>query len=152
MAVRPIITNINELRHKCKPVEKGEDIKEIIRDLQDTLSTKKGYGLAANQIGYQKAVAIVKIPKNKTEFTEHILINPEIVDKSGKIIIDDSCLSFPGLRVKTLRYLNLTFYNTNLKGEINTFMVSGLEAIICQHKISHLNGRTIIDDKYRRIK
>lgn len=149
MAVRPIITNINELRHKCEPIEKREDIKEIIRNLQDTLSQKKGYGLAAIQLGIKKQVAIVKIPKNKTEFTEHILINPQIVDKQGKIKIDDSCLSFPGLEVKTLRYLNLTFYNTDLKGEVNTFIVSGLEAIVIQHEIDHCNGITILERKWR---
>ncbi|MFH0806039.1 MAG: peptide deformylase [Patescibacteria group bacterium] len=150
MPVLPIISNITELRRKCRLVEKGEDISQIIQDLKNTLNYhKNGLGLAANQIGYNKAIAIVKIPKNKTEFTEHILINPQIIDKEGKIIINDSCLSFPGLIIRTLRYSNITFYNTNLKGEVNTFMVSGLEGIVIQHEVDHCLGITILDRRYK---
>ena len=152
MSILPIITNINDLRHKTIAVEKGEDISQIIQDLKDTLETKSGYGLASNQIGYDKSVAIVKIAKNKekTEFIEHTLINPQIIDKDGKIVINESCLSFPGLKVQTLRYQQITFYNTDLKGNVNTFIVSGLEAVVIQHEISHLLGRVLLDDKYHR--
>jgi len=151
--IKPIVYNIKELRKPCFPIEKEEDIKLILQDLKNTLYSlvRKGYALAANQINYNKQIALIRLPLNKehTEFKEYYLINPKILDKQGKIIFPESCLSFPGIIINTLRYRFLIIENTTLKGQLETLILKELEAIICQHEISHLQGRTIFDCKYR---
>jgi len=149
----PIVYNIKELNKPCLPIEPKEDIKQILQDLKDTVYSLqgRGYGLSANQIGYQKQISFIRLPLNKehTEFKEYYLINPKILDKQGKIIFPEGCLSFPGIVVNTMRYRHIIVENTNLEGKLETLILKDLEAIICQHEIDHLKGRTLFDAKYR---
>ena len=95
----PIVTDIRELRKPCQEVTKEDNIKEIIQQLKDTLESVGGLGISANQIGIQKKISYLKIPKftdKKIEFNEYILINAKIIEKSRPIQIkNESCLSFP---------------------------------------------------------
>ena len=153
MAIKPIIYNIKELRKPCIPVEKREDISQIIQDLKDTLYSLvgKGYALAANQINYNKQITLIRIPLNKehTKFNEMLLINPKIIEKDRKVIYPESCLSFPGITVNTDRYVFITYTYLDKKLGEHTGMAQDLEAIVIQHEISHLQGRTLFDFKHR---
>jgi peptide deformylase len=135
--IKSIIKSLSELKKPCEPVQEGEDIQSLIDDLRDTLATVSGYALAANQIGILKQVAYCYI--NGEEF---ILVNPVIVDKQEPITFPESCLSFPGITVNTRRYNNITLVNS---GEI--INCSGIKAVVIQHEISHLQGRTLFDYK-----
>lgn len=137
--IKPIVTNLKELRKPCAEVEEGEDVSSIAQDLKDTLATLKGYGLAANQIGVRKKVAYYKIGASET-----LLINPKIVEKCDRIVFEEECLSFPGVVVKTDRYRELTIENKGAR-----YSASGLEAIVIQHEIDHLEGKTIFDRKHK---
>ena len=137
--IKSIITNIKELRKPCVEAQKGEDISAVVQDLKDTLATQKGCGLAANQIGVQKKIAFYKIGPN-----EVTLINPKITDKYDKTIFTEGCLSFPGLEIKTDRYREITLENNNQR-----YGASGIEAIVIQHEVDHLNGVTIFDRKHK---
>ena len=151
--IRPIECNLKSLRKPCIPVEKGEDISQIMRDLKDTLYSLvgKGYALAANQIGYNKKIALIRIPLNNehTEFNEYFIINPKIVFKERKILFTEGCLSLPGLSIQTDRYVFITisYLDENMEEKIK--VAQDLEAIIIQHEIDHLSGRSILDRKHR---
>jgi peptide deformylase len=153
--IKPIVTNIAELRKPCETVELNEDIKEIIQSLKDTLEAKKGLGLTANQIGINKCISYIKIPKriNKNkeiQYNELILINAKIIEKDRPIRINnESCLSFPGINVTTKRYVFITVEYLNEKMELQTAMFQDLEAICIAHEIDHQNGITIFDRKWR---
>jgi peptide deformylase len=154
--IREIVSNINLLRQSCQDVTKDDNIKTIIQDLKDTLATRKGYALAANQIGIQKKICYCKIPKSvntktkEVEYTEFVLINPKIIEKDRPIkFIDEGCLSFPGLRITTKRYVYCTITYLDEKLEPHTAMFQDLEAIIAQHECEHLLGRTLLDSKWR---
>jgi peptide deformylase len=150
---KTIVTNYKELRKPTIPVEKGEDVKSIIQDLKDTLNRVSGLGLSANQIGEKKSISFVKIPKmvdKKIEFTELVLINPEIVEKSKPIRCNnESCLSFPGIFVDTMRYVFSTVTFLNDRFEEETMLLQDLESFCILHECSHLRGRTIFEDRYR---
>lgn len=137
--IKPIVTSIKELRKPCAEIEANEDINAVVQDLKDTLATQKGYGLAANQIGIQKKIAYYKYEKS-----EVTLINPKIMDKSHKITFREGCLSFPGLEILTDRYNEIEVENDGV-----LFYVIGIEAIIVQHEVDHLEGRTIFDKKHK---
>ncbi len=153
--IRPIITNINELRQLCQEVTNNDNIKELIQDLKDTLATKKGVGLTANQIGINKKISYIKLPKGiskdkKIDYNEYILINAKIVEKNRPVQVrGESCLSFPGVSVITRRYvfITVTYLDENLKERTGLFQ--DLEALVVQHEIAHQEGKTIFDFKWR---
>jgi peptide deformylase len=136
--IRPIVTDIKLLRKKCEDATE-EEAKEIIKDLEDTFATKKGYGLSAPQIGIYKNVAIIRMGETKEN-----LINPKIIDKGNKIVIKEGCMSFPGLLIEVDRY---DYVMVEMNGKKTSFV--GIEGVVCQHEIAHLNGRTIFCDKHR---
>ena len=147
--IQQIVTNLKELRRPCAEVQDGEDISAIVEDLRDTLDMRKGYGLAANQIGINKKVAYYELTKNAV-----VLINPRIVEKSKKVSFREGCLSFPGLEIITDRYDEIVIENSaRIAGEMKfgarRFSANGLEAIIIQHEIDHLNGITILNRKHK---
>jgi peptide deformylase len=154
---KKIITDINALKVYCLEVKKDEDIKHIIKDLQETLTQVNGLGLSANQIGYNRQICYIRIPiynpkEKKTDLKDLILINPKIIEKSNPIKIkNESCLSFPGIDVITKRYVycTITYLDEHLKE--NTMMLQDLEAFTVQHEIDHLNGKTIFDRKWREL-
>jgi peptide deformylase len=148
----PIITNISELRKPCVPVEKGEDIGGIIRDLKDTLIARGGLGISANQIGINKRISYIKIPVNKNkeiQYNEYILINAKIVEKDRPIQVkNEGCISFHGVYVNTRRYVFCTVEFLNEKLELQTGIYQDIEAICVQHEIDHQNGITLFDRKW----
>ena len=136
--IRTIVTDIKELRKPCELVEEKEAL-EIIKDLEDTLEQyENGVGLAANQIGINKKVAIIRYGHIKID-----LINPEIIDKQNKIIFREGCLSFPDAIVTTNRYNYIYILN---KGNRYEYMYE--IAIMIQHEVDHLYGLTMFDRIY----
>jgi peptide deformylase len=153
--IKPIVTNIAELRKPCTYVDPNENIREIIQSLKDTLEAKKGLGLTANQIGINKRISYIKIPKriNKNkeiQYNELVLINAKIVEKDRPIRINnESCLSFPGINITTKRYVFITVEYLNEKMELQTAMFQDLEALVLQHECDHQSGIVLFDRKWR---
>jgi peptide deformylase len=149
----PIVTNINELRNPCQEITKKDNIIEIIQKLKDTLESHGGLGISANQIGIQKKISYIKIPKmnkDKLEYNEMIIINAKIIEKSNPIKVkDEGCISFPGIYLDTLRYIYCTVYYLDENLKENTGLVQDLESFVIQHEINHQNGKTIFDNRWR---
>jgi peptide deformylase len=151
----PIVTDINFLKKPCAEVTKEDNIKEIIQKLKDTLTDyPTGFGLSANQIGIQKRISYVKIPKltkdKKIEYTEFAMINPRITEHDRKIIHkDEGCLSFPGIYINTDRWVFITLVYEDEKLETRTALLQDWESITVQHECDHLNGITIFNRKHK---
>lgn len=153
---KSIVTLITNLKKSCLPVEKNENIKEIIQILKDTLAETGGLGISANQIGIQKKISYIKVPKSinqetkKIEYVEQVLINAQIINKNTPIRVNnEGCISFPGVEVTTKRYAFCAIQFENEKREVQTGMFSDLESLVAQHEIDHQNGLTIFDRKWR---
>lgn len=141
------------LRQKSKSVVKvDKKIKELIKDLVDTLNIQKdpeGVGLAASQIGRNLRLFVMK-PKNKV----YVVINPQILSISkeknmpksdeGKKIME-GCLSLPHYYgpLKRAKKVTVKYLDENGIEKIEEF--KGLNAQIIQHEIDHLNGILFID-------
>jgi peptide deformylase len=153
--IKPIVTNIKELRQTCQDVTKDDNIKDIIQDLKDTLESKKCIGLTANQIGINKKISYIKIPKSidknkQIQYNEHILINAKIIEKDKPIQVkNESCVSFPGVGIITKRFVFSIVQYYNEKMELKTGIYQDLESICIQHEIDHQSGLTIFDRKWR---
>ena len=153
------------IQKKLREVSVEEGM-EIARELFEILSERKdGIGLAANQIGYDAAVAVVNVREPL------ILINPVIKEQWDEIDYYEGCLSFPKKGVHTKRYNNIVIHTeqeesdwyfsgaeTSNEGK-GTWEEQGrkqdqelriLESVCVQHEIDHLNGITCIDKEYKR--
>lgn len=137
---RPIITDLKILKQKSDQINDFIELRDILKDLEDSLDLSRGIGLAGIQIGITKNVAIIRIGEVKIN-----LINAEIVEKSNKVRVpQEGCLSIIGIKVDTLRYNNITIINNGRREYFN-----GLVAIAIQHELDHCRGLTILDRKWR---
>jgi len=141
-----IITDLKYLKQKSQEATPKE-AQDIIKELEENLDLKKGIGLSAIQIGILKRVGIIRIPQLKKSID---LINAEILEKDGKFRFEqEGCLSIPGLKVDTVRYEEILLYNNDKKFIVN-LSIDGILCIAIQHEIAHFNGRTILDDKWKK--
>lgn len=140
------ITDKAFLRQKCRPTTLAE-VNEInlITTIKAELKTAwcPGYGLAAIQVGQPLAMCWYSFPgpaaKEGQTSKEVLLINPKIIARSVAVIMpDEGCLSIPNKRFRTLRYKVIFLKDDNMYPLGKELM--GLEAIICQHEIDHING------------
>lgn len=152
----PIITDRKLLSQPCVEVVPEDDVKTIVKNLKDALRGKAGaLGLSAPQIGIQKRICYISIPsinkeKKAIEYQELVLINPKIIEQSTPIRVNgEGCVSFPGIRVDTLRYVYCIIEYLDENFKLQTKSAQDLESFAIQHEIDHLNGITIFDRKWR---
>ena len=101
----------------------------------------KGVGLAAPQVGVSKALFIVL---NKSgEYYE--VINPEIIKQTNPTIMEEGCLSAPGIYLPIERSGQVHIKYYNVKGEEKSLITNGLEARIILHEYEHLQGEFYFD-------
>lgn len=101
------------------------------------MNLHNGLGLAANQIGSNLSVFIIK--DNKKNIIE--FINPKIIKSYGEIILNEGCLSAPGivLQVKRSEFVEVEYQD--LLGESKSIIAEGMEARCLLHEYDHLQGK-----------
>jgi peptide deformylase len=149
----PLIQDRKQLSQLCQEVTKDDNITEIVKKLKDALACYAGYGISACQIGINKRISYLKIPKfinKQLEFNEYIIINAKIIEKDRIIRLkNEACLSFPGLFIDTQRYVFCTVEYLNEKLEPQTGMFQDLESFAIQHECDHQYGILLFDRKWR---
>lgn len=112
------------------------DPHELVQEMLKVMNDNKGIGLSANQIGYNLRVFVMRgLEQNYACF------NPKIVSfGEGTNVLEEGCLSFPGLNVKIKRFNSLRLRFQTASGGVDTLNVSGLTARVVQHEIDHLDG------------
>jgi peptide deformylase len=134
------------LATKALPVRSVDGrIRELVRDMFDTMYGSKGIGLAAPQIGVGKRVIVVDISPVEEESKPLALVNPEIVGKQGQVEGMEGCLSVPGVEGSVCRYESITVQGKNESGDPVTIEANGLLSRVVQHEIDHLDGILFID-------
>jgi peptide deformylase len=140
MAVYKLVENLNLIL--TIPIEKcSEDLnrKELKDNLIDTMEHYNGVGLSANQCGVMERVFVMYSDINKKEIIA--CFNPKIVEESSEnILMDEGCLTYPGIWLKVSRpdHIACSFEDEN--GELNEVEMFGLEARIFQHEYDHMIG------------
>ena len=144
------------LRKKTKdmPINeiKSENTQKIIEKMIKTMRKHNGAGLAANQIYEPIRICIIEVldnPRYKhlNTIPLKVLINPKVIIKKDTATFNsyEGCLSVPNLRGKVRRYnsINVTYYTMDAKKI--TENIKGLESIVYQHEIDHLDGYLFTD-------
>lgn len=154
MAVRPILTAENPLlrRKSKKVVHFGDGLRQLVKDMFDSLHAVKGLGLAAPQIGVLQRVFIVELPAETDEqgreiasAATYVLVNPEVIRKEGEEEMEEGCLSVPGYRGKVKRAIRVTIRGQDLNGKTVRYRGEGLLAQAFQHELDHLDGILYLD-------
>jgi peptide deformylase len=116
------------------------DIRSFIDDLFETMDAAKGIGLAANQVGVAKRVAVVGVESERLA-----LVNPVIVEAEGRSRAEEGCLSIPDLYGDVERAERIVLEATGQDGKPYRREASGLLARAIQHEIDHLDGILFLD-------
>ncbi len=144
MAILPILTGADHptLRAKGKKVPKvTKRIKDLIRDMGETMVKADGVGLAAPQVGESLRICIAPI---NGKFMA--LINPEITSKSAETNVDEEgCLSLPKIYLPIERSTKITVAFMDSKGQHQERQLEMFEARVVQHEVDHLDGILIVD-------
>lgn len=144
MSVRPIhLLGSPVLRQRANEVAGVDDeVRTLVEDLLDTMRADKGVGLAANQVGVARRVAVVDTNDGQPPL---VLINPVILGRSGKAVEEEGCLSIPEIYGNVERALHIVVETTGLDGRRITAEADELRARAVQHEIDHLDGILFLD-------
>ena len=127
------------LRARMKSVSKDCNREKVKQDLIDSMEHYQGVGLSANQIGIMERVFImyedVTVRKILTCF------NPKILETSKEqILMDEGCLTYPGVWLKVKRPIAVLFEYEDEKGEKHQKEFQGPPSRIFQHEYDHMEG------------
>ena len=134
------------LREKAAPVEEiDRKVKDLVSDMADILKEERGLGLAAPQVGASLRLFVVDLSAIDLKESVKVFINPEIVETSGEVEMEEGCLSFPGIYQRIVRPASVRIRATDLTGNRFEVDADGLCARAILHEYDHLDGRLFID-------
>ena len=149
MAIRKILTyGTPSLRETSKEVHKvSRKITDLVYDLYDTMYANNGVGLAAPQIGVNYRVFVIDVSTGDEPLKPITFINPKIIKKSGAVVSNEGCLSFPEAYTDVRRYKNVLVKALDIHGRPFTLEATDgcLLARAVQHEFDHLDGILFID-------
>ena len=131
------------LKRAERVVDFGEDLKHTVEAMFKTMYETRGVGLAANQVGIDRMIAVANPTGEKKD--ELTLINPEIIESEGSESLEEGCLSCPGINAQIKRAQRVTVRYQDTAGEFHDLQAEDILARIIQHELDHLNGKVIID-------
>jgi peptide deformylase len=143
MTVRPVhLLGSPPLRERAQEVGTVDDaVRILVRDLFDTMYAYKGVGLAANQVGVTRRVAVVHADDDQPL----VLIDPQIVAQEEEIEAEEGCLSIPDVYGDVRRAARVEVETTTLEGTRVRVTAEELKARAIQHEIDHLDGILFVD-------
>jgi peptide deformylase len=132
------------LRQKAKKIARVDpSIRKLIKNMLETMNEANGVGLAAPQVGTSLRLIVIRMPEEGAQ--EIVLINPEIVKKSGEREIEERCLSIPGYSGKIKRACTVTAKGRDLNWKQVRLKADELLAQALEHEIDHLDGILYVD-------
>ncbi len=145
MAKLPIITYPDpRLRKKAAPVEVFD--KEIIRiknDMLETMYDADGVGLSATQVDIQKSILVADTSQDQDQ--PICLVNPKITEANGQEIMNEGCLSVPGIFADIQRFERIVVEAQDELGKPIRIEAEGLLSVCIQHEMDHLQGKLFVD-------
>lgn len=132
------------LRRRAEPVAQVDDeLRETIDAMFETMYAAPGIGLAATQVNVTRRFMVIDVSENKDE--QLVFINPEIVWSDGHQIMEEGCLSVPGIFAEVERAERIRVKAMDRDGEAFEMDADGLLATCIQHEIDHLDGKLFVD-------
>ena len=134
------------LFHKARQVNVfGPELLVLLESMYETMLSKNGIGLAANQVGLEFSMFVMRGPLDEKLF----VVNPRISARSlAPANLKEGCLSAPGeflILQERASWVEVSFQNE--KGEQQKKVFSGIYAVCAQHEFDHLLGKSHLQSK-----
>ena len=145
MAVLSILRYPDPRLHRvAEPVrEVDHRVRQLVRDMAETMYEAPGVGLAATQVDVHERVVVIDVSETRDQL--RVFINPEIVASSDdRKVYEEGCLSVPGIYDEVERPDRITVRALDEHGEAFTLDADGLLAVCIQHEIDHLDGKVFV--------
>lgn len=145
------VLNILKLGHptlvkKAEPILKIDDgVRRLAEDMIETMHAAPGLGLSAPQVNVSRRLITVDLSVGEKAGEVIVLVNPEILEREGKVIRDEGCLSVPEVFEKVARPQKVKVKGLDLNGRERTFEATDLTARVLCHEVDHLNGKLFIE-------
>jgi peptide deformylase len=145
MAILPILQypdeRLNKVAKKVEVVDRS--IRNLVRDMAETMYAAPGIGLAATQV--DKHIRLVVIDISETHDDLKVFINPELLESQGEKEHEEGCLSVPGIYETVSRAEFVTVRAQDENGKTFTIQAEGLMAVCIQHEMDHLQGHVFVE-------
>jgi peptide deformylase len=145
MAIREILHYPDpRLRTVAKPVEVFDDsVRTLVKDMAETMYAAPGIGLAATQVDVHQRVIVIDVTPDKSALNVHI--NPQLSELKGETVMEEGCLSVPGVFDNIQRAERVHLKALDENGQAYEMEAEGLLAVCIQHEIDHLDGKVFVD-------
>ena len=145
MALLPILQYPDERLHRVAQPVKTVDvkIKQLIKDMADTMYAAPGIGLAATQVDVLLRIVIIDSSARHDQL--RVFINPEIIAHSGVSDFEEGCLSVPGIYDDVARAERVRVRYQDAGGTVIERDLDGMLAVCLQHELDHLDGKLFVD-------
>ena len=147
MALLKILRYPDPRLHKvAKPVAEfgTERLRQLVKDMAETMYDAPGVGLAATQVDVHERVVVIDVSESHDEL--RVFVNPEITWASEeKQVYDEGCLSVPGIYDGVERPARVKVRAQDAKGEFFELECDGLLAVCIQHEMDHLMGKVFVE-------
>lgn len=114
------------------------ELNNLVADMFAAMYEWHGLGLAANQIGVSKQVAVIDLHRGEPKL---VLINPRIIRTHGTYEPSEGCLSVPEISERRERAVSVDIYYNDIKGKMHELHATWLLAQAIQHECDHLAGK-----------
>lgn len=135
------------LRRPCLPVGAVDAaLRDLARDMLDTMYAAPGRGLAGPQVGVARRIFVMDCTWKEGTPAPRVCLNPEILGASDTLVTNtEGCLSIPGVPAQVARPDWVVLRWSDLDGATHEERLVGFAAVCAQHELDHLNGRLCID-------
>jgi peptide deformylase len=135
------------LRQPAKRIAKvDQSIRNLVREMLQTMYSENGIGLAAPQVGLNKQLLVIDCEPDEPTTEPMVLINPEIISYGQELCkIEEGCLSVPGVYLDVIRPEAIIVAFKDENGRPQKISASGLLSRCIQHEMDHLNGVMFVD-------
>jgi peptide deformylase len=147
MALRPIVKYGEPVLHAASAPVAAIDagIRELVRDMVDTMYAAPGIGLAAPQVGVAQRVIVIDLSVGREPGQLITLVNPEFLEREGDQRHEEGCLSIPGYGGSPVRPARVRVRGLDLEGQERVYTATDLLARAFCHEIDHIDGLLFVD-------
>jgi peptide deformylase len=151
--ILPIICYDNPILRKkaAKVTEITDEIRTLIRDMEETRASLDGLGISAPQVGKSLAIFIASPPVQEKDGSwgqkpSRVFINPRLSHPSAQCWShEEGCMSIPKIYISVTRPVSITVTAQDIDGKEFTEELVGWDARVIMHENDHLNGVLMID-------
>ena len=136
----------NVLRKTAEEIQVFDDkLKNLSDEMIDIMHDSDGIGLAAPQVGLSMRLLVLDVSPVEKGYPAQAFVNPIILETWGDSILEEGCLSIPGIREEVNRPEEILLKYQTVEGEEKTEKYDGWMARVLQHETDHLEGVLFVD-------